>query len=373
MNREKNKIFKEEAMKRKSLMLLGFLGISFFLLLMIFAPWGERTLSANVGTEAGIVLTNVAELDWLGATAAESVTNIDHTVGVNYGAKWIGEGDGTVVAGNMKVMETYFTNLGNADADYEFKSEILDDESSLAWTTTFSNFTDGGAEGATLMVAGISRGAVKQIRFNVDVPSAETNLAYMQFRLIASNEDAANLNATNYTGLNGIVYGGDMGLYGAAPGHVWMHNTNENDRQWTLTVEAPVLYLTMAAGFANPEPYQLEATPVPGALITYRLFYTNAGDAGATEVTLIGNVPDNTTYSNESIVRGATGAPQTVGDYGDGGNVGLADAQDGGDEAWYNAGGPRVEIYPGGTDTDNTSGTVASAASRNYFYRVTLD
>lgn len=358
-------------MRGKSLYL--FLGITFALLaLVFFSTLGIKKLNA-APTASDVVLTNIATLNWTGGSTG--VSNImANGVGTNYGASWIGENDKGITPGNYQSNVTYLTNDGNAQATfYLYSLSNLTRTASLTWTNWFTNMTDGGARGATLTI-NISPAGMKQINFEVFAPVGETNTAYITYNCLASNVTAAanTGNASNYTGMNSIVYGGTMGLYAGFPYTVLMTNGQANFTNWIVTVSAANMTLAKTVNISNASPYgSITTVPYPGALIVYKLAYENVGAASATTVRIIDTIPTNyVTYTNDTIVARAFG--DTFVNYFSGGGTAKSDAVGDDDASTNDTAANQLVFCPSAGTAPNTGGTVASAANGSYFFRVLL-
>jgi hypothetical protein len=295
-------------------------------------------------------------------------------VGTNYGASWIGESDKGITPGNYQSNVTYLTNDGNAQATfYLYSLSNLTRTASVMWTNWFTNMTDGGARGATLTI-NISPAGMKQINFEVFAPVGETNTAYITYNCLASNVTAAanTGNASNYTGMNSIVYGGTMGKYAGFPYTVLMTNGQANFTNWIVTVSAANMTLAKSVNISNAAPYgSITTVPYPGALIVYKLAYENVGAASATTVRIVDTIPTNyVNYTNNTIVARAFG--DSFDDYYAGGGTAKSDAVGDDDASTNDAAANQLVFCPSAGLAPGTGGTVTSAANGSYFFRVLL-
>lgn len=356
-------------MRGKSLYL--FLGITVALLaLVFFSTLGIKKLNA-APTASDVVLTNIALLNWTGGSTG--VSNImANGVGTNYGASWIGENNKNITPGNYQSNITYLTNDGNAQATfYLYSLSNLTRTASVAWTNWFTNMTDGGARGATLSI-NISPAGMKQINFEVFAPVGETNTAYITYNCLASNVTAAanTGNASNYTGMNSIVYGGTMGMYGF-PYTVLATNGQANFTNWIVTVSAANMTLAKTVNISNAAPYgAITTVPYPGALIVYKIAYENIGAASATTVRIVDSLPTNyVTYTNS--IKAYAFADTFATYFAGGGTVKTSDMGD--DDASTNdAAADQLVFCPSAGTAPLTGGTVVSAGNGSYFFRVLL-
>lgn len=341
---------------------------------VFFTSLGVRHLGA-APTLADVVLTNIAQVDWnSGATAfSTNARSLSAGVGTNYGATWIGDPSTTVVGGNYVYNDTFLTNDGNASADFvlSYISNFANANSKI-WTNWFSNVTDGGARGATI-VASISPAGAKNIRFFVYAPGDETNGAYMTYNCLASNSNAAadlGASATHYTGLNGVVYGGNMGRWNAMPSVTFVTNGEADFTNWRVTVQVAEMVVAKSAAIQNTGPFAGNTTvPFPGARITYRVGYTNQGGISATAVRIVDTLPTNyVVYVNDSIERGA--ADSTLAQYG---TLTARTDDEGDDDASTNsAAREQVVFTPTAGTAPGTGGTVVSTGAGAYYFQVYL-
>ncbi|MFH1347291.1 MAG: hypothetical protein ABIH22_01240 [Candidatus Margulisiibacteriota bacterium] len=78
---------------------------------------------------------------------------------------------------------------------------------------------------------------------------------------------------------------------------VTAQDVSSNESGYSNMASAPLLALTREAVVAAPVTYSGGATdPVPGATITYYMYYNNIGFAKASSITIIDNIPTNTEY-----------------------------------------------------------------------------
>lgn len=286
---------------------------------VFFSSLGLRQLIA-APTLSDIVLTNTAVVDWLSGTINKSTNSqyLSSPVGTNYGVSWIGEGSNTIQGGSYMSNVTWLSNDGNATADFILTSlSNIANIASKPWTNWFTNATDGGAYGSTLTVT-ISPAGGKNIFFMVYAPSDETNRAYITFNCMASNSNAAaniGAGATNYAGMDGTAYGGNMGKWNSMPSVAYLTNGETDFTNWTLRVLVADLVITKTASFSNTGPFGgITADPYPGALITFRIEYTNQGSLSGTSVRIVDTLPTNYIYfRNDSMRTGAV--DDTFADY----------------------------------------------------------
>lgn len=361
-------------MRGKSLYLL--LGITVALLaVMFFSTIGIKKLNA-APTLSDVVLTNIATLNWTGGSTG--VSNImANGVGTNYGASWIGENDKSITPGNYQSNITYLTNDGNSQATfYLFSRTNLTRTASLVWTNWFTNMSDGGARADTMSI-NISPAGRKLINFEVYAPVGETNTAYITYNCLASNVTAAadSGNASNYTGINGTVYGGTMGMFANYPFTVLMTNGQANFTNWIVTVSAANITLAKTVNISNAAPYGGNTTvPFPGALISYKIAYNNVGAANAANVRIVDSIPTNFVdmVTTAALFRKGAAIGDTFANYfaGSGTAYTLAETDD--QMSTNSTAAEQVIFCPDNGTAPATGGTVNAAASGSYFFSVYL-
>jgi uncharacterized repeat protein (TIGR01451 family) len=346
----------------------------FILGIFVFAPWGERHLGAV--TSAGVILTNIVQVNWNSGSIGLSTnaTNVSAAVGTNYGMTWIGMTNQEVVSGYNTSNETYLTNDGNATADFilSFNSNVSANASSTVWAIAFTNVTSGGASSDTLRVTLSPAGGVN-VRLLVNVPGNETNGAFVLFQCLASNSNASaeiGANATNYVGFNGTAYGGNMGKYGAGAGNAFLTNADADFTNWAVTVVFADIQLSKTAEISNADPFAANTTdPFPGALITYKLQFTNRGNADGSSVKIIDSIPTNyLTYTLGSIKKGPYGSAFST--YGS--LSGLSDTEGDDDGSSNSAAADQLVFCPTNGTAPATGGVVNKADGGTYFYRTYL-
>ena len=101
---------------------------------------------------------------------------------------------------------------------------------------------------------------------------------------------------TEYVGDNGILYGG----------------TNYNIYYPKVTINAPYITLRKTLSISNTPMYLVNGgitnIPVPDTIITYTNFYTNTGNANATNLIIIDQIPYHT-----DLISTPTATPHTLG------------------------------------------------------------
>lgn len=357
--------------------------LAVFLALLFCLPWSRKGLEAATGV--GIDLTNIAQVTWNSGAIVKTneVTNSGLIVGTNYGVTWIGTATNSdFPAGSWITNYTTVSNEGNASAYIilTFNSNFAANTSSKIWSNLFSNVTDSSAL-TDMMVLNMSAGGVKNVSFYVFAPSDETNNASVTYQCLASNSNASieiGARATNYFGFNNTNYGGYMGLYNAGPGNTWLTNPQTEFTNWLLTVKVADIAITKTAAFTNPDPFAdpaLYLTPVPGALITYEITYTNKGGMTGTGVSIVDTMPTNQiAYILGSMRRGYSITNTTTNYSGLAANT-ISDVPDLDDGCTNPTSAMQLVFAP----TNSTAGPGAPAGgsvdagiSGSYFYQVWL-
>lgn len=338
---------------------------------VLFVPMGDRELKA-IGTAPGIILTNVAVINWMSGSSnmTTNVSNVSAAVGTNYGVTWIGTASNDIVfPGSLVFNNTFLSNDGNSSAEFivTFNSN-LPNNASKVWSAEFTNVTDGGGVGGQLSML-ISPAGGKNIKFLVLIPADETNGAFTIYQCLASNSNAvAEIGnaATNYVGFNTTAYGGSMGMFGAGPGNTILTNPQTQFTNWTLTVGVADILLVKTAVISNAGPFAAETTiPYPGAWVTFKLSYTNRGLAMGTNVTIVDTMPTNfLTFVTGTLKKG------TYADDWAAAATALSDAADADEGAYTND--DRLFFNPGGS-APGTPGTIGSTTNAAFFYRTTLN
>jgi uncharacterized repeat protein (TIGR01451 family) len=363
---------------------IGIVGAGFTVLaalvmsVLFFVPWGERQLEAS--TAAGIVITNLIRVDWQSGSVPQS-TNATNTsagvVGTNYGMTWIGITNQTAISGSDISNDTYLTNDGNETADFilTFTTNAYANANSFDWPTYFTNLTTPGPSSAnlSLTVASLSPANVAHIQLFVSVPSTESNNAFIIYQCMASNSNAAadlGTHATNYTGFNGIEYGGHMGKFGAPSATAFLSNDTTAFSNWTVTALYAGITVSKTAEISNPGPYGANVEAIPGAIITYKLDFTNKGGAPANAVKIVDTLPTNFVTLVPASFRYGLYA-DTFANYGSLSN--LAQDENDGDSASTNSGAADELIFcPTNGNAPGTPGVIDPSDSGAYFYRTYL-
>lgn len=220
----------------------------------------------NLGVTAGTVITNIVDIDYddsipVAYTTVQVSTSgaSNATVSQDYGittevADDSLEGDPSDdVTFSIKVK-----NTGNGDDDYDITKS-----GGLGWTWVYylDANNDGTPDGAPLTNTGtISAGDSTYILAVVTIPAG------------TADETVDETDVTFTSTGNGSV---------------------DSTERLTTTVTAPVLSLSKSVDPTGNQP--------PGTVLTYSVVVTNNGTGQATQVVVTDNIPDHTSYVDESM------------------------------------------------------------------------
>lgn len=204
--------------------------------------------------------------------------------------------DQTVTAGDVVTHETYSaTNEGNANDTYSVKSLYFEQGGALKWTIELvSAETDTVV--ATLTPATpntysrlILDNDDLDVYYVVKVSDEVTGAPDGSSVQVITTFEAAGTPVGEYTGGNDYTYGG----------------TSEADDIFTDSVSAPLMTLTRESVVDSPSLSTYTGgvnDPVPGAVITYTMYYENLGSATAESVIIIDKVStiEGAAFSNQT-------------------------------------------------------------------------
>ncbi|NPV00943.1 MAG: hypothetical protein HPY53_06150 [Brevinematales bacterium] len=291
---------------RKSLVSL-FLFTAAIAAVMVVSPFGGRTAEA-APTPAGTPITNTATMTWGGGMSTNVATGMAF-VGTNYGGVWSGNNSTNIAPGTHAYNHTSFENVGNLAVNYQFNATEF--HSAAQWGTWVYDFTNtsGGAHGLPLTVSISPGAAVTTIWFHVYVPGNEVDSSYAQFKCVATGPNVTSI-ATNYTGYNTTVYGGNMAKWAAGYGKVILTNTTgAGNTNWRVTVQAALMVMSKYLIISNAGPFSGDVTrPFPGGILIWRLNYSNGGTVPATSVKIVDVFNTNfVTLKTDSLKSNAWG------------------------------------------------------------------
>lgn len=254
--------------------------------------------TASAQTPALFILTNVCKVtaNNLGPIAAPtSQSNV--ATRTMFGGKFTAMATTrTQMVGSLggAIWSFTFTNKGNATSPFTIKFQTA--SSNPAPSTWDAAFGNGSRSFNVTPAAG---GIITVNVCITDQAPAQANGAYFRVRIVASNT-AGNITtangATNYTGDNGIAYGGNMGdnWQGVNGGTgtqkcVFVQQGTGYDGYFTLMIAAPVLNITKSIQSITKG--GIASAPIPGATIQYRIFITNSGSAAGVSTRIVDTTP----------------------------------------------------------------------------------
>jgi uncharacterized repeat protein (TIGR01451 family) len=270
-----------------------FVGIA----LILVAPKGSAQSFTATGNdqdnpsgETISILATQETLDYIDANSNASSTqpadNLSYVVSPEYGFSGIGDvTDQIVVLGELVTHEDWgITNEGNTDDTYQVTF--------LYSTTEASNWTvevwenNNGSLVTTLVpetpyVANppVLDNSDKFYNMRVEVPDNEQDAPNNSSILIIVTAETSNSPYGEYPGGNAYTYAGK----------------NISSDEVSDSLSAPILTLTRVTTIDAPKVYSgTHYDPVPGAIITFTMTYSNEGSATAESVVLIDKIPDNT-------------------------------------------------------------------------------
>ena len=269
---------------RKSLVSL-FLFTAAIAAVMVISPFGGRTAEA-APTPAGTPITNTATMTWGGGMSTNAAMGMPQ-VGTNYGATWSGNNSTNIAPGTHAYNHTSFENVGNLAVNYQFNATQFNTAVQWPWTYDFTN-TALSNSGLPLTVSVSPGAAVTTIWFHVFVPGTEVDSSFAQFQCVATGPNVTSI-ATNYTGYNSYVYGGNMAKWAAGYGKgILTNTTGSGNTNWRVTVQAALMVLEKSLTISNAGPFWANITrPYPGGMLFWRLNYSNGGTVPATSVKIV--------------------------------------------------------------------------------------
>ena len=181
---------------------------------------------------------------------------------------------------------------------------------------------------------------------------------WIGFTLMASNAEAVLADATNYTGDNSLLYGGDMGE--ATNGLISAPYYGKVYQQTNVLVE---LFIGLVDPYINKlvvSPISLASNPQPGEYVRYKIEYANNGISPISGSRITDLIPANTTYSRDSLYHKEGANPL----------IQLTDDAD--DDAGYFDGTQLVFCVDGGI-APNTSGTIGALSGGELYFTVMVN
>jgi uncharacterized repeat protein (TIGR01451 family) len=229
-------------------------------------------------------------------TTTNAVSDLTLAVTAEYGFSSLYNSNQAVTPGD--VSESYYgvTNEGNADdPNYTIERYYTLEAGAANWTV---EVYVGGSFSETLEAGVITSESVAidedddyLYHYKVIVPTSTTeapNLSKLTiWNTVETTSDPTPAVGGEYYGANKYEYGG----------YDKLTDTPE------FTVSVPILTLSRTSYVDAPDEYETNAgsghenDPVPGAVITFTMTYSNEGNASAQDVILIDKIPTGETYA----------------------------------------------------------------------------
>lgn len=290
--------------KIKGLLIIGVAAAIYF---MASGAQAATTFVSNGNpddTLAGTVITSLATLETIDYTDANSnpmptvnpPSNINVTVLPVYGFSGVNAlADVNIIVSQMVTHEYFVTNEGNASDTYvlSFAANYAGNASGKTWVVNVKRKGDG-------VQLGSLTGASSTTNYSTAVVVAEDADFNFIIEVTASNEclkgDYVDLTSTSTTGATPVgQYQGANGLYYAG--------TKEATDTLRDMIVKPIMVITRVASVDAPDASQstggggyLQGTPrdpVPGAIWTFTMRYTNEGNSTAESVVICDRVPSS--------------------------------------------------------------------------------
>lgn len=247
-----------------------------------------------VGTTSGTLVTNRA------IASGDNFTSTSNGIGTNVlsivGGNWPGEVAQNVNASQVITNTAYLTNLGNTA--FTFNIKVTNYQRSGAATSgpwsytvyTQNNFVTPAigstSSNSASFAMPINEGANKRVDLVVTVDGGATG-GWERWSLMAKTATSKQ-NTDNYTGDNGTVYGGPIGVgWGDSVADALLSydvGTPAN-AYWQLNCQTPVITITKSIdNILTTTAAGLDNIAIPGATITYRIDITNSGTGVATSL-----------------------------------------------------------------------------------------
>jgi hypothetical protein len=193
--------------------------------------------------------------------------------------------DKTLYVGQTATNDSSITIEGNDSDQITMTFEAAFVNTTGTWTVlikergtgnTVATLTPGSPTGSTQE----SLGEDADFGYYHEVSAPSTGGTPAAYVIITTEASTANTPTGQYTGANGLTYGG-QGFTSEATRYDLMTPLMQLTR--VSTVDAPRIYDTLASA--------THYDPVPGAIITYTLSYANAGNSSAEGVVIVNKVP----------------------------------------------------------------------------------
>lgn len=291
-------------MLKKYGLLIIVLGIA----ILVGAPKGDAVTfhsDGNPGDNAsGEVITAVGSYETLDYQDANSnqkpttfpATDIATTVSPEYGMSMdVDAADETVTPGQAVIAPVHYivTNEGNADFVGTLSALYNYFNSADGWIVELW-WDPPGIVAPPSLVATLTAASVFQTSanfiitedfdnpdgwyYNIYVSSEVTGAPDGSYIIVSTTWETTDTPVGTYEGANTYLYGG----------------TSEADDANQYTLAAPLLVLTRTSTIDSPRVYQTKGgganDPVPGAVASYKLVYSNLGSASAESVVVIDRI-----------------------------------------------------------------------------------
>jgi len=282
-----------------------FIGIT----LILVAPKGSAQSFTATGNpddnpsgETISILATQETMDYIdansNATSTRPANDLSYTVSPEYGFSGPGDvQDQVVILGQLVTHEDwYITNEGNTDDNYEiyfiyhthegynWTVEVWEDNNTSLVTTL--------AEHVTYVVTqSVTDNTDKSYNVRVRVPDNQVEAPDNSSIHITMEVFTNNSPFGEYPGGNALTY---AGLAGATD-------------EVVDSLSAPILTLTRITTIDAPKAYSgSHYDPVPGAIVTFTMTYSNEGSATAESIVLIDKVPANTHLAHVNTTGNTT-------------------------------------------------------------------
>ncbi len=142
-------------------------------------------------------------------------------------------------------------------------------------------------------------GGSANFRIMITADSSVLTGDWVGFTLVATNAFAVLASSANYTGDDGMLYGGDMGkgLNGTNSAPYYGKIYQQGNQLVVLSIGLVDVHISKSV----VSPTNLFTNPLPGEYVRYMIEYENSGVAPATGTRIIDFIPAGTTYSQGSL------------------------------------------------------------------------
>ena len=308
--------------------------------------------SINPSAVPSVPVSNTANIFGLNfdLTNSTAFTN----VAIQYGGEFSFISDNARGAvGKINFFSASFVNKGNDQRSFSFAIAAATNSDGAVWTNWDMKIveTDSTNELSSWTLDPEERADFRiMITASIDL----TNKSWLQFKLIASNDSAVASGATNYTGQDGIHYGGDMGEDWTGA----MNSTNygkvcQQSNEWIKLVVRDVVALVDKVKISPI------SDPVSGSTVKYEIRIGNGGVKNVKGLKITDTIPAGTTYLFNSLNQLGIGL--------------LSDIPDDGDNGSYNMAGNEIVFCVDNGNAPNFGGTLLTNFATYITYEVTIN